>query len=192
MAPEILVAGHLSKAADVYAFGILVFEMFSGKRAFDGLNLQQVVHSVGTQNKRPIFPPGVSVKIVELACKCWGQASDRPTFEDICRDLQVLAKEDLGGALSKRRCASPSNASDSHLNSSESISTNRESSIIDFRALQMGGGVTSNVSRNRSFNKSRPSKALMSRNKSSNLIRSRSTLQTSENIDDVEVEARPK
>eukprot|EP00951_Prasinocladus_malaysianus_P042563 scaffold518017_cov42-Prasinocladus_malaysianus.AAC.1 len=41
MAPEVHLAGQVSKAADVYAFGILLYEAFSGKRAFEGMNSYQ-------------------------------------------------------------------------------------------------------------------------------------------------------
>jgi serine/threonine protein kinase len=43
MAPELLLHGHASKASDVYAFGILLWEMVTGLRAFQGASLFQSV-----------------------------------------------------------------------------------------------------------------------------------------------------
>lgn len=36
MSPEALVHGHISKAADVYAFGITLWELFTGGQAYQG------------------------------------------------------------------------------------------------------------------------------------------------------------
>ncbi len=36
MAPEIMLEGRVSKAADVYAFGITMWELFTGGHAFQG------------------------------------------------------------------------------------------------------------------------------------------------------------
>lgn len=38
MSPELLVHGHASRASDVYAMGILLWEMATGGRAFSGEN----------------------------------------------------------------------------------------------------------------------------------------------------------
>ena len=37
MAPELLLAGRVSKASDVYAFAILVWELYTGAHAYAGM-----------------------------------------------------------------------------------------------------------------------------------------------------------
>ena len=37
MAPEVISSDHFNTKADVYAFGILMYEVIGGKRAYDGL-----------------------------------------------------------------------------------------------------------------------------------------------------------
>uniref|UniRef100_A0A7S1X1C8 Protein kinase domain-containing protein n=1 Tax=Tetraselmis chuii TaxID=63592 RepID=A0A7S1X1C8_9CHLO len=90
MAPEIILAGQLSKGSDIYAFGMILYELFSGRRPFEGLNMQQVVHQVTTLGRRPVFPPPVPRGVVELACVCWGPAAQRPTADAIVATLDKL------------------------------------------------------------------------------------------------------
>lgn len=42
MPPELLTTGRLSKSVDVYAFGVLLWEMCTGKRPWAGLMQMQV------------------------------------------------------------------------------------------------------------------------------------------------------
>ena len=39
MSPELLLLGHISKASDVYAFGILLWEMLVGARPYAAIPL---------------------------------------------------------------------------------------------------------------------------------------------------------
>ena len=60
MPPELLADGTLTKAADVYAFGVLVWEMYNGTRAFVGRRAPTIIHAVtsGTgQLTMPDFAP---------------------------------------------------------------------------------------------------------------------------------------
>ena len=47
MAPELLLHGHISKRGDVYAFGILLWELFTGEKAFRGTPKALLPHQVG-------------------------------------------------------------------------------------------------------------------------------------------------
>jgi serine/threonine protein kinase len=43
---EILLEGRVSKAADVYAFGITMWEMYTGRRAFEGIPRALLGHQI--------------------------------------------------------------------------------------------------------------------------------------------------
>ena len=51
-------AGKLSKSADVYAFGVLLWEMYTGQRPWSGLGQMQVIFHLTQRKKRLQFPSG--------------------------------------------------------------------------------------------------------------------------------------
>jgi len=42
--------------ADVYAFGVLLVEMFLGERAFKGMRHPQIIHTIAVLRKHPTLP----------------------------------------------------------------------------------------------------------------------------------------
>lgn len=58
MAPEVLRGEEYSKAADVYSFGMLVWEMISRRVPFQGYTAVQVIGLVGYGRRRPRTPGG--------------------------------------------------------------------------------------------------------------------------------------
>ena len=58
MAPEILMSGHISKAADVYAFGILMYETMTTLKAFRGIPMHLISNKICNARERPRFLPG--------------------------------------------------------------------------------------------------------------------------------------
>lgn len=92
MAPELLAGGRTSPAADVYAFGILMFELWTGKAAFAGLSKVQVMVGVVSSGLRPVFPLHCPAWYSSLAAACWMQsANSRPSFAALCAQLQSEA-----------------------------------------------------------------------------------------------------
>lgn len=71
MAPEIMLQGRVSKAADVYAFGVMLWEMFSGARPFEGIPRALLGHQITKENLRPRFPEGTPKAFQDLAERCW-------------------------------------------------------------------------------------------------------------------------
>ena len=71
VAPEMLLHGKASFASDVYAFGILLWEMFTGAQPYAGLPRALLGHEVALKGRRPEFPPDCPFDYQLLACRCW-------------------------------------------------------------------------------------------------------------------------
>lgn len=71
MAPEVLLQGKVSRASDVYAFGILLWELYTGGRAFAHVPLPLLGHEVARGGLRPVFPGSCPVGFQEFAARCW-------------------------------------------------------------------------------------------------------------------------
>ncbi|WIA15154.1 hypothetical protein OEZ85_001840 [Tetradesmus obliquus] len=92
MSPELFLSGHVSKASDVYAFGILLFEMLTGQRAYAGVPIPLLPHEVARQGLRPAWPanlpPGCR-DLQRLAEACWAQQpQDRPSLMEVFHFLE--------------------------------------------------------------------------------------------------------
>jgi serine/threonine protein kinase len=77
MAPEILMKGRLSKAGDVYAFGILLWELLTAAYPFRDVPKALLGHHITKLHKRPDFPAGAPRGYVALATQCWDPKPSR-------------------------------------------------------------------------------------------------------------------
>tara|TARA_R110002126_G_scaffold1177_1_gene6995 strand:+ start:19294 stop:20679 length:1386 start_codon:yes stop_codon:yes gene_type:complete len=92
MAPEVIRETRSSKASDIYALGVILWEMASGKHPYALLSIEQGKAKILKGEK-----PGdlqeikntTSVAYGELIAKCWKErANERPVIKDVEADLQ--------------------------------------------------------------------------------------------------------
>ncbi|PNW79397.1 hypothetical protein CHLRE_09g413400v5 [Chlamydomonas reinhardtii] len=94
MAPEVMLAGHVSRAADVFAFGITLWEIFTSGHPYRGTPGALLGHQTSKEGRRPVFPLGTPAAFKGLAERCWApEPAARPTFNEILDTLLRLRAE---------------------------------------------------------------------------------------------------
>lgn len=83
MAPELLNDKFMSRATDVYSFGVLLWEIAAqGETPFSGIDAVDVVAAVVKHDLRPKFAENAFWPLVQLATQCWhADPHERPSFE---------------------------------------------------------------------------------------------------------------
>ncbi|MBA0595340.1 hypothetical protein Goarm_009035 [Gossypium armourianum] len=78
--------------ADVFSFGVVLWEMLTGKLPYENLTPLQAAVGVVQKGLRPVIPQHTRPKFVELLERCWQQdPSLRPEFSEITNLLEDLA-----------------------------------------------------------------------------------------------------
>lgn len=89
MAPELLVEGTMSPAADVFSFGVILWELWAGKRAWDGMSSVQVIFAVTCEARMLEVPEGMPPEYASLMSDCMSMDKDkRPSFAEIVPRLE--------------------------------------------------------------------------------------------------------
>ncbi|GJQ88019.1 hypothetical protein Trydic_g12943 [Trypoxylus dichotomus] len=93
-APEGLAYNKFSTKSDVWAFGILLWEIATyGMSPYPGVDLTDVYHML-EKGYRMECPPGCPPKIYELMRQCWQwNILERPTFKEIHHALENMFQE---------------------------------------------------------------------------------------------------
>lgn len=81
MAPETLMHGQVSRASDVFAYGILLWELYTGEQAYKGVPRALLGHKITKQGMRPEFPVDAPFDYQFLACRCW---ETNPAIRLVC------------------------------------------------------------------------------------------------------------
>ncbi|KAK9865060.1 hypothetical protein WJX84_008297 [Apatococcus fuscideae] len=91
MPPELMLHGSLSRATDVYSFGVLLWELYTGQRPWAGLRQPKIVVTVTLEGKQLEFPFGTPNNFKVLAESCMSRnPRRRPTFDQVLKDLERL------------------------------------------------------------------------------------------------------
>jgi serine/threonine protein kinase/PAS domain-containing protein len=107
MAPEVLRDNAHSRAADVWSFGVVLWELLSGERPFAGCSYAQVVVKVAalldehgnvsaSGGKAAVLPApeGAPAALARLMERCLApRPEDRPTFDQIAAELSAFEKD---------------------------------------------------------------------------------------------------
>lgn len=88
-APEIFQDDEIDEKVDVYSFGIILNEIYSGKRPYDGIKNPFVLQSKIANNFRPeISSKKSAAPLKPLIIRCWSKdPKERPSFSEILQTL---------------------------------------------------------------------------------------------------------
>ena len=81
-----------SKKVDVYAYGVLLAELYSGKKPWRETISAKICQAVTEHNHRPDLPENAPQLILGLINQCWSRIPDeRPSFDQIVKILTEIS-----------------------------------------------------------------------------------------------------
>ncbi|KAG8497647.1 hypothetical protein CXB51_008852 [Gossypium anomalum] len=94
MAPEVIEHKPYDHKADVFSFGIALWELLTGEIPYSLLTPLQAAVGVVQKSLRPTIPKNTHPRLGELLERCWQQdPTQRPDFSEIIEILQQIDKE---------------------------------------------------------------------------------------------------
>ncbi|TKY70282.1 Serine/threonine-protein kinase HT1 [Spatholobus suberectus] len=94
MAPEVIEHKPYDQKADVFSFGIALWELLTGELPYSYLTPLQAAVGVVQKGLRPTIPKNTHPRLSELLQWCWQQdPTQRPDFSEIIEILLQIAKE---------------------------------------------------------------------------------------------------
>jgi len=109
MAPEVAEALPYNQKADVYSFGVILWELNSGKKPFAGLNRELFYEQVVHGGERPPINKKWPAELCKLITDCWDtEVENRPSFRQVVERLDSMTSPEKdggkpkGGSITKR------------------------------------------------------------------------------------------
>ena len=94
MAPEVLDNKPYTLKADVYSFGIVLWEILSREPPFADYSLQKIMYNVINYKERPPLAKvakGCPKELIMIMKACWEHEPEkRPDFSDVIEGLQAI------------------------------------------------------------------------------------------------------
>jgi serine/threonine protein kinase len=89
MAPEALDGSGPTKKFDVFAFGLIIYEILVGESVFPKTGSALQIAGMHVKGIRPDIPKGIHGSVGKLIQQCWSNnPEDRPTFDKIFDKLE--------------------------------------------------------------------------------------------------------
>ncbi|XP_019421295.1 PREDICTED: serine/threonine-protein kinase STY17-like isoform X1 [Lupinus angustifolius] len=94
MAPEVIEHKPYDQKADVFSFGISLWELLTGELPYSHLTPLQAAVGVVQKGLRPTIPKNTHARLSELLQCCWKQdPMERPNFAEIIEILRQITNE---------------------------------------------------------------------------------------------------
>jgi len=103
MAPEVAKSLPYNQKADVYSFGIILWELNAYKKPYEGMNKDEFYMRVVEGKERPPINKKWPEELVQLMQECWSfDARLRPSFHEIVERLDAMLSKEKGGSEKKK------------------------------------------------------------------------------------------
>lgn len=97
MAPEVVLRKPYSEKADVYSYGIMLWQMARDRIPFKGFSKEEFIKQVVHQHERPKLDKSWPMGFTNLLKACWDyDPKRRPSFEAIIFELNKLIAQENG------------------------------------------------------------------------------------------------
>jgi serine/threonine-protein kinase len=97
MAPEQVTGANVTEQVDVYAFGVLLFELMTGAKPIDGDTVERIFYSILNEplNLEPMLRAGVPQSVCDLVARCTLKSpAERPQgFDPVIAELERILAE---------------------------------------------------------------------------------------------------
>uniref|UniRef100_A0A0E0JMB1 Protein kinase domain-containing protein n=1 Tax=Oryza punctata TaxID=4537 RepID=A0A0E0JMB1_ORYPU len=84
MAPELIRNEPFTEKCDIFSLGVIMWELCTLSRPWDGISPVQVVYTVANEGSRLEIPEGPLGKLI---ADCWAEPQDRPSCQEILTRL---------------------------------------------------------------------------------------------------------
>ncbi|KAG2487849.1 hypothetical protein HYH03_013566 [Edaphochlamys debaryana] len=94
MPPELVLNGTVSRAVDVYSFGVLLWQMYTGSRPWSGLTHSQIIMLISSGDARLVFPPGTPPSYEQLMRDCTARdPEERPPLTTVVKRIEAMVAQ---------------------------------------------------------------------------------------------------
>ncbi|GMH40072.1 hypothetical protein BSKO_07976 [Bryopsis sp. KO-2023] len=94
MAPEVIEHRPYDCKADVFSFGVLLWELLTGQVPYNGMTPLQAAVGVVQKDLRPDLPSNCPGNLAQIMRRCWDkQPANRPSFRELLPLLQEMYDE---------------------------------------------------------------------------------------------------
>eukprot|EP00798_Chlamydomonas_sp_ICE-L_P029241 gene29241-12487_t len=106
-APEVLAHGDLSRAADVYSYGVLLWSMCTGRQPWEDMSYAQLICAVTMGTSELQWPCSVPSSLSELGKSCLQRTPQlRPTFTSVRATLESCSATPQSRTFQRMSCTS--------------------------------------------------------------------------------------
>nr|GLL34675.1 serine/threonine-protein kinase EDR1-like isoform X1 [Ipomoea trifida] len=90
MAPELIRNEPFTEKCDIFSLGVIIWELYTLNRPWEGVPPQRVVYAVANEGARPEIPEPEG-PLGRLIADCWSEPHVRPGCEEILKRLHSLS-----------------------------------------------------------------------------------------------------